>query len=122
MQAIDLRLRRGLAGPYGRRRPVHTAGRRRAGNFLLRQLRRRVKFCGECGQRLGEPSKPSAGPDPRTYTPKHLAERLQTKQTAMEARGARDGERKTITALFADIKGSVDQIWRGYFSSKIHSG
>ncbi len=25
----------------------------------------------------------------------------------MEARGATDGERKTITALFADIKGSM---------------
>src|SRR6266852_2056264 len=28
----------------------------------------------------------------------------------MEARGATDGERKTITALFADIKGSMDMI------------
>ena len=27
---------------------------------------------------------------------------------ALEARGAPDGERKTITALFADIKGSMD--------------
>jgi predicted ATPase len=26
----------------------------------------------------------------------------------MESRGAQDGERKTITALFADIKGSVE--------------
>src|SRR5207247_9477161 len=28
-------------------------------------------------------------------------------QVAMEARGSTDGERKTITALFADIKGSM---------------
>jgi hypothetical protein len=28
----------------------------------------------------------------------------------MESRGAQDGERKTITALFADIKGSVEMM------------
>jgi class 3 adenylate cyclase len=40
---------------------------------------------------------------PIAYTPPHLAE-----QAALEARGDPDGERKTITALFADIKGSMD--------------
>ncbi|MBI3801338.1 MAG: AAA family ATPase [Deltaproteobacteria bacterium] len=44
---------------------------------------------------------------PASYTPKHLAERILTAQAALEARGATDGERKTITALFADIKGSM---------------
>jgi predicted ATPase/class 3 adenylate cyclase len=37
-----------------------------------------------------------------------LAERILAEQAALEARGAPDGERKTITALFADIKGSMD--------------
>src|SRR6266571_1323708 len=48
-------------------------------------------------------------PDPRpvSYTPKHLAERIRAEQAAMEARGSVDGERKTITALFADIKDST---------------
>src|SRR5712692_5475334 len=45
---------------------------------------------------------------PVSYTPRHLAERIRAEQAAMEARGAMDGERKTITALFADIKGSVE--------------
>jgi class 3 adenylate cyclase/predicted ATPase len=36
-----------------------------------------------------------------------LAERIRTEQAAMEARGSNDGERKTITALFADLKGST---------------
>jgi predicted ATPase/class 3 adenylate cyclase len=45
---------------------------------------------------------------PITYTPRHLAERILAEQAALEARGAPDGERKTITALFADIKGSMD--------------
>jgi class 3 adenylate cyclase/predicted ATPase len=45
---------------------------------------------------------------PITYTPRHLAERILAEQQALEARGAPDGERKTITALFADIKGSMD--------------
>ncbi len=44
---------------------------------------------------------------PITYTPKHLAERILAEQAAMEARGIPDGERKTITALFADIKDST---------------
>ena len=44
---------------------------------------------------------------PILYTPPHLVERILAEQAAMEARGATDGERKTITALFADIKGSM---------------
>src|SRR5712692_6916214 len=44
---------------------------------------------------------------PVSYTPRHLAERILAEQAAMEARGSTDGERKTITALFADIKDST---------------
>src|SRR5262249_17411581 len=44
---------------------------------------------------------------PISYTPRHLAERILAEQAAMAARGAADGERKTITALFADLKGST---------------
>jgi len=71
------------------------------------------KFCGECATPLTERSslaKSSPGAvssTPANYTPKHLAERILAEQVAMEARGAADGERKTITALFADIKGSM---------------
>jgi len=46
-------------------------------------------------------------PTPVSYTPSHLAERIRAEQTALEARGGTDGERKTITALFADLKGST---------------
>ncbi len=49
----------------------------------------------------------SGSPPPATYTPPHLAERIRAEQAALEARGAADGERKTITALFADLKGST---------------
>ena len=44
---------------------------------------------------------------PASYTPQHLAERIRAEQAAMESRGSADGERKTITALFADLKGST---------------
>ncbi|HKA52848.1 MAG TPA: adenylate/guanylate cyclase domain-containing protein [Candidatus Binatia bacterium] len=47
---------------------------------------------------------------PGHWTPPHLAERILAEQAAMEARGSADGERKTITALFADIKGSMELI------------
>ena len=44
---------------------------------------------------------------PASYTPQHLAERIRAEHAAMESRGAANGERKTITALFADLKGST---------------
>src|SRR5215510_5405654 len=68
-----------------------------------------AKFCDECAAPLiRQPSIPPAlDPSPLSYTPKYLAERILAEQAAMEARGAADGERKTITALFADLKGST---------------
>src|SRR5262245_65892626 len=50
---------------------------------------------------------PSPFQPPASYTPPHLAERIRAEQAALEARGAIDGERKTITVLFADLKGST---------------
>jgi class 3 adenylate cyclase len=59
----------------------------------------------------GVPSPPSRAPSPSqppaSYTPPHLANRIRAEQAALEARGSTDGERKTITALFADLKGST---------------
>jgi hypothetical protein len=52
-------------------------------------------------------NKKSQAQSPASYTPKHLAERIRAEQAAMEAHGATDGERKTITALFADIQDST---------------
>jgi class 3 adenylate cyclase len=63
----------------------------------------RAKFCLECGKPLATDSKlEPAPPDPRSYTPKHLAEKLLTSRSALE------GERKQVTVLFADVKGSMD--------------
>jgi class 3 adenylate cyclase len=39
---------------------------------------------------------------PETYTPKHLAEKILTSRNALE------GERKQVTVLFADLKGSME--------------
>jgi class 3 adenylate cyclase/tetratricopeptide (TPR) repeat protein len=60
------------------------------------------KFCGECGRRLGE----GAGKfvSPQSYTPKHLADRILLGKEALE------GERKQVTVLFADLKGSMELI------------
>jgi class 3 adenylate cyclase/tetratricopeptide (TPR) repeat protein len=41
-------------------------------------------------------------PAPETYTPKHLAEKILTSKAALE------GERKQVTVLFADLKGSME--------------
>ena len=41
-------------------------------------------------------------PGPLTYTPSHLAEKILTSRSALE------GERKQVTVLFADLKGSME--------------
>src|SRR6266571_3472945 len=43
-------------------------------------------------------------PRPILYTPRHLAERILAERAAMEARGATDGERRIIRALFAALR------------------
>ncbi len=64
-------------------------------------------FCGKCGTRVAEAALPprEGYPDftsPQSYTPKHLAERILTSKAALE------GERKQVTVLFADLKGSME--------------
>jgi class 3 adenylate cyclase len=65
------------------------------------------KFCDSCGAPLAAtPPQPAAaaprfGP-PESYTPKHLAEKILTSKSALE------GERKQVTVLFADLKGSME--------------
>ncbi len=41
-------------------------------------------------------------PEPRTYTPKHRADKI------LQSKSALEGERKQVTALFADVKGSME--------------
>ncbi len=61
------------------------------------------RFCGECatalgtGEPLDEPER-----DARSYTPKHLADKI------LQSKSALEGERKQVTVLFADIKSSMD--------------
>jgi class 3 adenylate cyclase/tetratricopeptide (TPR) repeat protein len=60
-----------------------------------------LRFCLGCGQPVSSVAAASA-PQPRSYTPKHLAEKILTSRNALE------GERKQVTVLFADVKGSMD--------------
>ncbi|WNC94978.1 adenylate/guanylate cyclase domain-containing protein [Paraburkholderia sp. FT54] len=73
-----------------------------------------AKFCSECGAPVGEQSSRSMpartqapAPLPIHYTPSHLAARILAEQAAQQARGQNACERKTITALFADMAGST---------------
>ena len=64
-------------------------------------------FCGKCGTRVSEAPAPTlqGSPpfaSPQSYTPKHLAEKILTSKAALE------GERKQVTVLFADLKGSME--------------
>ncbi len=49
---------------------------------------------------------------PASYTPQYIADRIRAEKAAMDSRGLSDGERKTITALFADLKDSTALIER----------
>jgi class 3 adenylate cyclase len=80
------------------------------------ELRPSAKFCDECGaavrvtatgpQGVTPDPRTSAAPpaarEPRAYTPRHLAEKILSSRTALE------GERKQVTVLFADVKGSME--------------
>jgi class 3 adenylate cyclase len=79
------------------------------------------RFCGDCGASLKEVesrqsrvksaetgnSRPPTldsrqTSDPRSHTPKHLADKILSSRSALE------GERKQVTVLFADVKGSME--------------
>ena len=57
------------------------------------------RFCGACGAPTAEAPRFAA---PEAYTPKHLADKILTSRAALE------GERKQVTVLFADLKGSME--------------
>src|ERR687891_10287 len=59
------------------------------------------KFCGQCGAPLAQIDTGNFA-SPQSHTPKHLAEKILTSKSALE------GERKQVTVLFADMKGSME--------------
>jgi class 3 adenylate cyclase len=64
-------------------------------------------FCNGCGGRLEEAAPDAVSPSrveraPRDYTPKHLADKI------LQSKSALEGERKQVTVLFADVKGSME--------------
>jgi class 3 adenylate cyclase/tetratricopeptide (TPR) repeat protein len=79
------------------------------------------RFCGECGASLKQvESRQSTvksgergnsrlstldsrlASSPRSYTPKHLVDKI------LQSKSALEGERKQVTVLFADVKGSME--------------
>jgi class 3 adenylate cyclase len=69
------------------------------------QLSPTAKFCPECAHPTGLYATPPPAQrfgSPESYTPKHLAERILTSKNSVE------GERKLVTVLFADLKGSME--------------
>ncbi len=61
------------------------------------------RFCNKCGTPVTpESSSQPRFASPESYTPKHLAEKILTSKAALE------GERKQVTVLFADLKGSME--------------
>src|SRR5262249_16817199 len=69
------------------------------------ELPAQARFCFACAHPVGAPESMPTQPSPlapAAYTPQHLAERILTSRAALE------GERKQVTVLFADLKGSME--------------
>src|SRR5262249_9755047 len=60
-----------------------------------------AKFCPRCGRLLAAVAGDERVVSPKVYTPQHLADKILTAREAL-------GERKQVTVLFADIKGSME--------------
>ena len=64
-----------------------------------------ARFCPRCAHPVdvgAREVRSEASREPRAYTPKHLAEKI------LRSRYALEGERKQVTVLFADVKGSME--------------
>jgi predicted ATPase/class 3 adenylate cyclase len=67
------------------------------------ELSTTAKFCPQCAHPVvSVPGGQARSASPDAYTPKHLAEKILTSRAALE------GERKQVTVLFADLKGSME--------------
>jgi class 3 adenylate cyclase len=84
-------------------------------------LRAAARFCDGCGQPVSGSTTASPVRDLRAYTPRHLAEKILTARSALE------GERKPVTVLFADVKGSMElaeqvdpEEWHGIMDRFFH--
>jgi class 3 adenylate cyclase/uncharacterized protein YcbX len=62
-------------------------------------------FCEDCGTALGGRTAPAATSSPQPVSP---APGIRVTPEQADASAALEGERKTVTALFADIKGSTE--------------
>ena len=70
----------------------------------IREEQQGVVWTGDPGTAPPAASAPAATPEqaPLAYTPPYLAEKILTSRSALE------GERKQVTVLFADLKGSME--------------
>jgi class 3 adenylate cyclase len=72
-------------------------------SLCSRRLSATAKFCPGCAQSTGlATSAQSSFETPETHTPNHLARKILASKSALE------GERKQVTVLFADLKGSLE--------------
>src|SRR6185312_8989359 len=61
-----------------------------------------ARFCPECGYPQAPVADDPRFASPKSYTPQYLVNKILTTRKALE------GERKQVTVLFADIKGSME--------------
>jgi class 3 adenylate cyclase len=76
------------------------------------ELRAQARFCDGCGAPVARAA--AEARTVRDYTPRHLVDKVLATRSALE------GERKQVTVLFADVKGSLElsravdaEVWHG---------
>src|SRR5436190_557087 len=62
----------------------------------------RARFCNDCGARIAAPTATASTAEPRSYTPRHLIDRI------LASRSGLLDERKPVTVLFADVAHSME--------------
>lgn len=58
------------------------------------------KFCNGCGR--GLEARAAGGPDPKRFTPQHIADKIALSAATLE------GERKQVTVMFSDVQSSME--------------
>jgi adenylate cyclase len=68
------------------------------------EVKASAKFCPQCGTAITATTTETQGSVHRVadYTPRHLAVKI------LQSKSALEGERKQVTVMFADVKGSMD--------------
>ena len=66
-----------------------------------------AQFCFKCGHSMADSEPAAEAPPPESHLHRYIPRELLAKLEATQATGAMQGERRIVTMLFCDVKGST---------------